>query len=152
MAAAGGGAVSIPAGPTAKEQRYDRQLRLWGAQGQAALENAHVLLINSGTGAVGIETLKNLVLPGMYSDLENSAVVLTDSWGKVAVVSRYLTKLLLHSQIWTVTSLYRRTIWASRELRLAVNYSLNSIRKSRGIMKRMWVSTARNRTKQLTTL
>jgi len=28
------------------------------------LEDAHILLINSGSGTVGVETLKNLVLPG----------------------------------------------------------------------------------------
>ena len=50
--------------PTDKEKKYDRQLRLWAASGQTALEEAHVLLLNSGSGAVGIETLKNLVLPG----------------------------------------------------------------------------------------
>jgi hypothetical protein len=43
--------------------RYDRQLRLWGATGQIALEESHILLINSGPGVVGVETLKNLVLP-----------------------------------------------------------------------------------------
>ena len=52
-------------GPTAKEKKYDRQLRLWAANGQQALEEAHVLLLNSGSGVVGIETLKNLVLPGV---------------------------------------------------------------------------------------
>lgn len=51
-------------GPTAKEKKYDRQLRLWAANGQQALEEAHVLLLNNGSGVVGIETLKNLVLPG----------------------------------------------------------------------------------------
>ena len=54
-------------GPTAKEKKYDRQLRLWAANGQQALEEAHVLLLNSGSGVVGIETLKNLVLPGVGS-------------------------------------------------------------------------------------
>ena len=54
-------------GPTAKEKKYDRQLRLWAASGQAALENAEVLLLNSGSGAVGVETLKNLILPGVGS-------------------------------------------------------------------------------------
>ncbi|KAI9847064.1 MAG: hypothetical protein M1837_003182 [Sclerophora amabilis] len=52
-------------GPSSKERRYDRQLRLWAASGQAALEEAHILLVNSGSGVVGIETLKNLVLPGV---------------------------------------------------------------------------------------
>lgn len=52
-------------GPTAKEKKYDRQLRLWAANGQKALEEANVLLLNSGTGVVGVETLKNLILPGV---------------------------------------------------------------------------------------
>lgn len=56
-------------GPSAKEKKYDRQLRLWAASGQAALEEAHLLLINTGPGVIGVETLKNLVLPG-----ENAAV------------------------------------------------------------------------------
>ncbi|KAJ1991334.1 hypothetical protein H4R33_001397 [Dimargaris cristalligena] len=44
-----------------KTRRYDRQLRLWKAHGQARLEAAHICLLN-GT-ATGSETLKNLVLP-----------------------------------------------------------------------------------------
>lgn len=51
-------------GPSEKERRYDRQLRLWAAAGQSALESANVLLVNSGGGSMGIEALKNLVLPG----------------------------------------------------------------------------------------
>ncbi|KAK5006886.1 hypothetical protein LTR16_008667 [Cryomyces antarcticus] len=39
-------------GPSAKEKKYDRQLRLWAASGQAALEDAHILLINSGPGVL----------------------------------------------------------------------------------------------------
>ncbi|KAJ4403246.1 hypothetical protein N0V91_006649 [Didymella pomorum] len=63
-------------GPTAKEKKYDRQLRLWGATGQLALENSHILLINNGAGAVGTETLKNLVLPGVGQfTIQDSAVV-----------------------------------------------------------------------------
>ena len=50
---------------SSKEKKYDRQLRLWAASGQEALENAKVLLLNSGSGVVGIETLKNLILPGV---------------------------------------------------------------------------------------
>lgn len=63
------------AGPTSKERKYDRQLRLWAATGQQALEDARVLLVNSDgplgssstgvTGVAGVETLKNLVLPGI---------------------------------------------------------------------------------------
>ena len=47
----------------ATDNKYDRQLRLWGAQGQKALSEAHVLLL--GAGPAGTETLKNLVLPGV---------------------------------------------------------------------------------------
>lgn len=61
-------------GPSDREKRYDRQLRLWAASGQDALEAAHILLINSGPGVVGIETLKNLVLPGLYYALILSLV------------------------------------------------------------------------------
>ncbi|KAM9301535.1 NEDD8-activating enzyme E1 regulatory subunit [Gastrophryne carolinensis] len=46
-----------------KEQKYDRQLRLWGDHGQEALELAHVCLIHAT--ATGTEILKNLVLPGI---------------------------------------------------------------------------------------
>lgn len=47
----------------ATNDKYDRQLRLWGGNGQRALMNANILLINAD--AVGTETLKNLVLPGV---------------------------------------------------------------------------------------
>lgn len=50
---------------TAKEKKYDRQLRLWAASGQQALEDANILLLNSGLGVVGVEALKNLILPGV---------------------------------------------------------------------------------------
>lgn len=58
-------------GPSSKEKKYDRQLRLWAANGQAALEDAHVLLVNTGCGVVGVETLKNLVLPGNQTRTQN---------------------------------------------------------------------------------
>ncbi|KAK6919366.1 THIF-type NAD/FAD binding fold [Dillenia turbinata] len=45
--------------------KYDRQLRIWGEQGQAALENASICLLNCGP--TGSETLKNLVLGGIGS-------------------------------------------------------------------------------------
>lgn len=48
--------------PSSKQQRYDRQLRLWASSGQSALENAHVLVVNGN--ATATSTLKNLVLPG----------------------------------------------------------------------------------------
>ena len=49
----------------AKRRRYDRQLRLWGEHGQAAMEDCSICLINGS--ATGAETLKNLVLPGIGS-------------------------------------------------------------------------------------
>ncbi|XP_038628682.1 NEDD8-activating enzyme E1 regulatory subunit [Tachyglossus aculeatus] len=67
----GRGAGSSTAGTMAqsgklpREQKYDRQLRLWGDHGQEALESAHVCLINAT--ATGTEILKNLILPGIGS-------------------------------------------------------------------------------------
>jgi amyloid beta precursor protein binding protein 1 len=62
-------------GPSSKERKYDRQLRLWAASGQQSLEGSRVLLVNSDgpwdkqnsgvSGVAGVETLKNLVLPGV---------------------------------------------------------------------------------------
>ncbi|XP_061201941.1 NEDD8-activating enzyme E1 regulatory subunit isoform X2 [Neopsephotus bourkii] len=57
--------MAEPGKATMKEQRYDRQLRLWGDHGQEALESAHVCVINAT--ATGTEILKNLVLPGIGS-------------------------------------------------------------------------------------
>ncbi|XP_057955704.1 NEDD8-activating enzyme E1 regulatory subunit AXR1-like [Malania oleifera] len=45
--------------------KYDRQLRIWGEQGQEALEKASICLLNCGP--TGSETLKNLVLGGIGS-------------------------------------------------------------------------------------
>ncbi|MED6147620.1 NEDD8-activating enzyme E1 regulatory subunit axr1 [Stylosanthes scabra] len=45
--------------------KYDRQLRIWGEQGQAALEKSSICLLNCGP--TGSETLKNLVLGGIGS-------------------------------------------------------------------------------------
>ncbi|PSN62126.1 hypothetical protein BS50DRAFT_577983 [Corynespora cassiicola Philippines] len=66
-------------GPTAKEKKYDRQLRLWGATGQLALENSHILLVNSGPGVVGLETLKNLVLPGIGNFTIQDSVIVSEA-------------------------------------------------------------------------
>lgn len=49
----------------ATDNKYDRQLRLWGGSGQKALMEANILLVNAS--ATGTETLKNLVLPGERS-------------------------------------------------------------------------------------
>ncbi|KAJ9222888.1 hypothetical protein DTO169C6_4737 [Paecilomyces variotii] len=77
-------------GPSSKERKYDRQLRLWAASGQQALEESRVLLINSDgpidgmdtpvSGVVGVETLKNLVLPGIggFTVVDPATVTETD--------------------------------------------------------------------------
>lgn len=49
----------------ATSNKYDRQLRLWGASGQKALSESCIVLINAS--AAGTESLKNLVLPGIGS-------------------------------------------------------------------------------------
>lgn len=47
----------------ATDNKYDRQLRLWGPHGQRNLMESNILLVNAD--AAGTETLKNLVLPGV---------------------------------------------------------------------------------------
>ncbi|RPD52724.1 hypothetical protein L226DRAFT_480353 [Lentinus tigrinus ALCF2SS1-7] len=56
--------TSVASGqPDAKTRRYDRQLRIWAASGQAALEASRILLVSSSATSTSI--LKNLVLPGI---------------------------------------------------------------------------------------
>jgi amyloid beta precursor protein binding protein 1 len=45
------------------DNKYDRQLRLWGASGQKCISESRVCLLNAS--ATGTETLKNLILPGI---------------------------------------------------------------------------------------
>jgi amyloid beta precursor protein binding protein 1 len=47
----------------ATDDKYDRQIRLWGAHGQRALSESKVCVLGSSPCAT--ETLKNLVLPGI---------------------------------------------------------------------------------------
>lgn len=70
--------------PTAKEKKYDRQLRLWAAAGQRALEESHVLLLigdgnGSNSSVAGAETLKNLVLPGIAQFTIIDATTVTEA-------------------------------------------------------------------------
>ena len=44
---------------------YDRQIRLWGAQAQERIRNAHILLVS--LRALGTEIAKNLTLAGISS-------------------------------------------------------------------------------------
>ena len=46
-----------------KTEKYDRQLRIWGYQGESHIKQAHILLL--GAGSTGSEALKNLVLMGI---------------------------------------------------------------------------------------
>ncbi|KAJ7267019.1 hypothetical protein B0H12DRAFT_1179488 [Mycena haematopus] len=55
--------TAAEAQPDSKTRRYDRQLRLWAASGQSALENSRLLVISASATSTSI--LKNLVLPGI---------------------------------------------------------------------------------------
>ncbi|KAF8965437.1 hypothetical protein BDZ97DRAFT_1918283 [Flammula alnicola] len=72
-------AVATEAAPDNKTRRYDRQLRLWAASGQNALESSRILVI-SGT-ATSTSILKNLVLPGIghFTILDPSKVTPEDA-------------------------------------------------------------------------
>ncbi|KAJ0392504.1 hypothetical protein P43SY_006565 [Pythium insidiosum] len=83
--------------------KYDRQLRLWGPEGQRRLATTHVLLIHAS--ATGAETLKNLVLPGVqrftilddhvvsHADLSNNFFVSPAALGQPR--AEVVTQLLL---------------------------------------------------------
>ena len=54
---------------SATDNKYDRQLRLWGKDGQLRLAQASVCVLGAGPAAT--ETLKNLVssLPPMHTSM-----------------------------------------------------------------------------------
>ncbi|KAG8825747.1 hypothetical protein FRC19_010591 [Serendipita sp. 401] len=98
--------VTVQSGPPdAKTRKYDRQLRLWAATGQAALEGARLLVI--GATATSTSVLKNLVLPGIGhftildpnkttpEDVGNNFFLEVDSIGKPKAVeaTRLLSEL-----------------------------------------------------------
>ncbi|GBE84542.1 hypothetical protein SCP_0605210 [Sparassis crispa] len=56
-------ALPVEGQPNSKTRRYDRQLRLWAASGQSALESSRILVISASATSTAI--LKNLVLPGV---------------------------------------------------------------------------------------
>ena len=65
--------------PDTKTRRYDRQLRLWAASGQAALEQSRILLLSASATSTSI--LKNLVLPGIghFTILDHTDVTPEDA-------------------------------------------------------------------------
>lgn len=62
----------------ATDDKYDRQLRLWGSHGQKALMEAKVCVL--GASACATETVKNLVLPGIghVTIVDSARVVAAD--------------------------------------------------------------------------
>ncbi|CAM6089778.1 unnamed protein product [Calypogeia fissa] len=88
-----------------RNKKYDRQLRIWGEQGQEALEQANICVLN--VGPTGSEALKNLVLGGIgsftivdgsivqESDLGNNFLVDFESLGrrKASTVSALMHEL-----------------------------------------------------------
>jgi amyloid beta precursor protein binding protein 1 len=68
----------------ATSDKYDRQLRLWGAKGQRALGETTVVLLRAS--AAGTETLKNLVLPGI-----GRIVVVDDDAPTTSAASNFFT-------------------------------------------------------------
>ncbi|OAX41832.1 hypothetical protein K503DRAFT_734837 [Rhizopogon vinicolor AM-OR11-026] len=71
--------TAIESAPDAKTRRYDRQLRLWAATGQSALESSRVLVISASATSSSI--LKNLVLPGIghFTILDHAKVSHSDA-------------------------------------------------------------------------
>ena len=60
-----------------EKARYDRQIRVWGAEAQTRIQNAKVLII--GLNGVHPEVVKNIVLAGVGVVLmDKRAVVMTD--------------------------------------------------------------------------
>jgi hypothetical protein len=119
-------------GPTAKEKKYDRQLRLWAASGQAALEDAHLLLINSGPGVIGVETLKNLVLPGKSFVADGAVGFDIDVGGEQVLDSTPFSMLLpCKKRIWVSTSSLTKIAWGSRERNRRAGTYRSSIRMSK---------------------
>jgi len=58
----------------ATQDKYDRQLRMWGSDGQRRLNGSRILCL--GISSTGTETIKNLVLPGVgYFEIVSDRVV-----------------------------------------------------------------------------
>ena len=57
----------------AEKARYDRQIRVWGAEAQERIQSSHVLIC--GARGINMEALKNIVLAGMSVCVQDSGVV-----------------------------------------------------------------------------
>jgi len=62
----------------ASDNKYDRQIRLWGPHGQKILSESRLLLV--GASGSGSETLKNLILPGIkhFTVMDDGIVTMRD--------------------------------------------------------------------------
>ena len=62
----------------ATDNKYDRQLRLWGHHGQKLLSQSRILLL--GASGSGSETLKNLILPqiGTFTVVDDGKITERD--------------------------------------------------------------------------
>ncbi len=78
--------------PKAPAKKYDRQLRIWGAHGQQALETARACVL--GSGCTATEALKNLVLGGIagFTVVDNAIVQPSDLGANFLLESASLGK------------------------------------------------------------
>lgn len=53
--------------------RYDRQIRVWGAEAQSRIQNSRVLIV--GLRGLNVEVTKNIVLAGMNVVIQSSDTV-----------------------------------------------------------------------------
>ena len=60
----------------ATQNKYDRQIRMWGAHGQATLAQSRICLLTAG--ATGVEVMKNLVLPCMGERAAGGYITVVD--------------------------------------------------------------------------
>eukprot|EP00826_Nyctotherus_ovalis_P036201 TRINITY_DN3194_c0_g1_i2.p1 TRINITY_DN3194_c0_g1~~TRINITY_DN3194_c0_g1_i2.p1 ORF type:complete len:445 (+),score=97.54 TRINITY_DN3194_c0_g1_i2:155-1489(+) len=76
----------------ATDDKYDRQLRLWGADGQRRLAESHILLIKANP--IGTEALKNLILPGIgaFTVADDALVVPADHGNNFFVTAESVGK------------------------------------------------------------